>query len=75
MRYSKNPCKTNLKNRLERKKENFHDFKNSGNKNSDPKATNNNGETKGKYLDGTTVGEINFKRYHTGEIKQGKTCC
>ena len=64
-----------LEESIREKKENFHDFKNSGNKNSDPKATHNNGETKGKYLDGTTVGEINFKRYHTGEIKQGKTCC
>ena len=35
----------------EKKKEQFCEFKNSGNKNSDPISTNNNGETQAKYPD------------------------
>ena len=33
----------------------LYELKNSDNKNSEPKATNNNGETQGKYPDGTPV--------------------
>ena len=37
------------------KKEKFFKLKNSDNKNSEPVATNNNGETQGKYPDGTAI--------------------
>ena len=43
---------------IREKKETFYEFKNSGNKNSDPVATNSNtkiGETQGKYPEGTAV--------------------
>ena len=36
-------------------KEKFYEFKNSGKKNSEPIATNNSGETQGKYPHGTVV--------------------
>ena len=49
--------KKSMQNQLEKmtreKKEKFYEFKNGGNKNSD--STNNNGETQGKYPDGTAV--------------------
>ena len=51
---TKNPCKKKLEEVIREKK--FHELKNSGNKNSDPVASNNNtktGETQEEYLDGT----------------------
>ena len=42
-----------LEEMIREKKEKFYEFKNGGNKNSD--STNNNGETQGKYPDGTAV--------------------
>ena len=39
---------------IREKKEKFYEFKNYNNKNSEPIATNNNGETQGNYPDGTT---------------------
>ena len=40
---------------IREKKEKFYELKNSDNKNSEPIATNNNGETQGKCPDGTAV--------------------
>ena len=40
---------------IREKKEKFYEFKHSDNINSEPIATNNNGETQGKYSDGTVV--------------------
>ena len=40
---------------IREKKEKFYEFKNSDNKNSEPIATNNNGEMQGKYPDVTAV--------------------
>ena len=40
---------------IREKKEKFYEFKNSDDKNSEPIATNNKGETQGKYPDGTAV--------------------
>ena len=40
---------------IKEKKEKFYELKNSENKNSEPAATNNKGETQGKYPDGTAI--------------------
>ena len=54
-----NLSKTSMQNQLEEvireKKEKFYELKNSNNKNSEPVATNNKGETQGKYPDGTAI--------------------
>ena len=54
-----NIFKKSMQNQLEEvireTKEKFYEFKNSGKKNSEPIATNNSGETQGKYPHGTVV--------------------
>ena len=54
-----NLFKKSMQNQLEEvikeKKEKFYELKNSNNKNSEPVATNNKGETQGKYPDGTAI--------------------
>ena len=54
-----NFSKTSMQNQLEEvireKKEKFYELKNCNNKNSEPVATNNKGETQGKYPDGTAI--------------------
>ena len=61
-----NLFKKSMQNQLEEvineKKEKFYDLKNSDNKNSEPVATNNKGETQGKYPDGTVIRAIEQER-------------
>ena len=50
------------------KKEKFYEFKNSGNTNGKPIATNNNGETQGKYPDGTAVMLLKCKTFEVQRL-------